>query len=219
MISRLTGHLEALEEDVALVSVGGLVYEVLLPSGTAQRLSDTGAVGESITFQTIYYIEAGDRKSAHYPKLVGFTTAVDREFFAHLINVSGMGIRKALRALVLPIREVATAIETEDSSTLSKLPGVGGRLAGKMIAELQGKVTKFALSKSDEPLSIKRKPVKPVAAIADDAIDVLTQLQYRRDEAEEMVARVLADNPDLTKVEDIIQTIFRSAGAPKTLTS
>ena len=162
-----------------------------------------------IEFKTIHYIEAGDRKSNHYPKLVGFTSGIDREFFSLFTQVPGLGVKKALKSLVLPIRDIATAIETKDPSTLNRLPGVGGRLAEKIIAELHGKTSKYALSKTAEPLA-KTDTKRGPGPIETEALEILTQLQYKRQEAEDMIAKVVQSNPKVTKVEDLISLIFRN---------
>ena len=73
MISRIKGTLAKVTEETALVENNGVFYEIMLPSALADRLKSNGKVGSEILFETIYYIEAGDRKSNHYPKLVGFT--------------------------------------------------------------------------------------------------------------------------------------------------
>jgi Holliday junction DNA helicase RuvA len=199
--------LAAVDDGHALVENGGLFYEVLLPSALAERLKEAGQTGLEVSFETIDYIEAGDKKSAHYPKLVGFDDAIEREFFALLTQVSGMGVKKALRSLVLPIREIATAIETKDAAILNRLPGVGARLAEKIIAELHGKTVKFALSRKDEPLARAKPGETP---LVDEAIEVLLQLQYRRAEAEQMIKAALAGSPKLRTVEELIDLIFRN---------
>ncbi|UCD63779.1 MAG: hypothetical protein JSW34_13750 [Candidatus Zixiibacteriota bacterium] len=209
MISCIKGTLTHITDDYALVENGGVHYEILLPSALAERLKTNGKVGSAIEFKTIYYIEAGDRKSSHYPKLVGFTDSVDREFFSLFTQVSGMGVKKALKSLILPIRDIATAIETKDAGTLNRLPGVGGRLAEKIIAELNGKTTKFALARADQPLA-KKDLKKSLGPIEQEAIEVLLQLQYKRQEAEDMVARAVKDSPKVTRVEDLISLMFRS---------
>jgi len=207
MISRITGVLKAIDDDRALVENSGVAYEILLPSGLAERLKDNGRLGTDISFETIYYIEAGDKKAAHYPRLVGFDDSIEREFFSLLTQVSGLGIKKALKSLVLPIREIATAIETKDAGRLNRLPGVGARLADKIIAELNGKTAKFALSRSEEPLA---KPGKTKSPFADDALEVLLQLQYKRAEAEQMIESALKQNPKIKGAEDLIDIIFRA---------
>lgn len=207
MISRIKGVLVSITDEYALVEVNGLYYEVMLPSGLVEKLKNNGTLGQDITFETLYYIEAGDKKSSHFPRLVGFTNPVDRQFFSLLNQVSGMGVRKALKSLVIPIKEIATAIEMKDASRLNRLPGIGARLADKIIAELNGKTARFALSKSEEPLAVKEKKVSP---IFEEALAVLLQLQYKQYEAEEMINKALQANPQIKKVEDLITSIFRS---------
>jgi len=207
MISRIRGRLEQINDQYALIENHGVYYEVLLPSALAQRLKDNGKIGSDIVFETIHYIEAGDRKSNHYPRIVGFTSPIDREFFSLYISVSGLGIKKALKSLVLPISQIASAIELKDSGSLQRLPGVGGRLAEKIIAELCGKTAKFALARGSEPLAAPESTPPP---FADEALEVLTQLQYTRNEAKEMVEAALKANPRITRAEDLISVIFKS---------
>ncbi len=206
MISRIQGKLSMISDVFALVENAGVSYEILLPSALAERLKDSGQVGQEIAFETIHYIEAGDRKSNHYPRLVGFVDPVEREFFSLFTQVPGLGVKKALKSLVIPIRDIATAIETKDAARLNRLPGVGARLAEKIIAELHGKTAKFALSRTDEPLARRDKPV---ALFADEAIEVLTQLQYKRHEAEQMIENALRDDPTIHTAENLINAIFR----------
>jgi len=206
MINRLTGTLRQIHDQFALVENNGLTYEVLLPSAVAAKLKDS-SLNRDIVFDTLYYIEAGDRKSNHYPRLVGFTNPIDREFFQVFTQVPGLGIKKALKSLILPIRDIATAIENRDIGTLKRLPGVGNRLAEMIVAELNGKTAKFALSKDDEPLAVREAAVSPVQ---DEALEVLLQLQYKRAEAEEMVGAVLKANPQVKDAEELIRIIFRN---------
>ena len=215
MISRITGKLARMTDSFALVENNGVYYEVMVPSALAERMKQNGKIGQDVSFETIYYIEAGDKKSSHYPKMVGFTDPIDKEFFSLFTQVPGLGVKKALKCLVLPIREIATAIETRDPGTLGRLPGVGGRLAEKIIAELNGKTAKFALSKANEPLS-KKEMAPPTAPFEQEAVEVLMQLQYNRREAEEMIRSAIKENPKLTQVEDLISHVFRSEIKPQT---
>ncbi|MDH4158211.1 MAG: helix-hairpin-helix domain-containing protein [candidate division Zixibacteria bacterium] len=213
MISRIRGNLSRVTDSYVLVENGGVYYEVMVPSGLAERLKENGRTGQEVTFETIYYIEAGDKKSNHYPKLVGFTDPIDKEFFSLFTQVPGLGVKKALKCLVLPIREIATAIETKDPGTLSRLPGVGGRLAEKIIAELNGKTAKFALSRTTEALS-KKDSTRPPQPFEKEAVEVLIQLQYKQHEAEEMVRSAMKKNPKVKEVEELISFIFRNELQP-----
>ena len=207
MISRIKGVLDQINDQFALVENNGVYYEVLLPSGLAQRLKDNGQIGSAIQFETIYYIEAGDRKANHYPRLVGFTNKVDREFFSIFLQVPGLGVRKALKSLVMPISEIASAIELKDADRLKRLPGVGGRLADKIVAELSGKTAKFALAKDSQPLAARADRPPP---FADEAIDVLMQLQYTQNEAREMVQAAMKANPKIKQAEELISVVFKT---------
>lgn len=207
MISRMRGKLSLISDQRVLVENSGVYYEIMLPSALAERLKENGNVGQEITFETIYFIEAGDRKSSHYPRLVGFTDPLDREFFSLLTQVSGLGVKKALKSLILPIRDIAVAIETKDAGTLSRLPGIGGRLAEKIIAELHGKTAKFALSRKAEPLAVKERALVPFES---EAIEVLRQLQYSRHEAETMIRKALIAIPKIASVEELIAVIFKN---------
>ncbi|MEW5993610.1 MAG: Holliday junction branch migration protein RuvA [Candidatus Zixiibacteriota bacterium] len=212
MISRITGKLTQVTDQHALVENGGLFYEVMVPTALAERLKENGRVGQDVSFETIYFIEAGDKRASHYPKLLGFTDPVDREFFSLFTQVPGLGVKKALKSLVAPIRDIATAIEMKDVGKLSRLPGIGGRLADKIVAELHGKTAKFALSKKSEPLAVTDKPSAP---FEEEAIEVLRQLQYSRQEAERMVRKGLAANRKVTSVEQLIEVIFKNVQQSK----
>jgi Holliday junction DNA helicase RuvA len=206
LISKLRGKLVQVHDQVALVENGGLFYEVQLPSALAERLKNE-KVEHEITFETIYYIEAGDRKSNHFPRLIGFTNQIDREFFSLFTQVPGMGMKKALKSLIVPIKEIAAAIESKDASVLNRLPGVGGRLAEKIIAELNGKTAKFALSKEDEALASAERRPQP---LAEEAMEILTQLQYGKADALRMIEEALKVSPGIKQVEQLITEIFRN---------
>ena len=79
------------------------------------------------------------------PRLIGFLSEIEREFFELFCSVDGVGVKKALRAMVRPVKEVATAIEEQDATLLSALPGIGPAMSERIIAKLRRKVPKFAL--------------------------------------------------------------------------
>jgi len=207
MIGRIKGKLKLVADQYALVDNAGVYYEIMVPSALAERLKQNGSINQEITFDTIYFIEAGDKRSSHYPKLVGFTNPVDREFFSLFTRVPGLGVKKALKSLVLPIRDIATAIETKDVAQLSRLPGIGGRLAEKIIAELHGKTAKFALAKQSEPLAVKTKPMVPFES---EAVEILKQLQYSPQEARAMIHRALDTKSKVSTIEELIAVIFKN---------
>lgn len=205
MISRLTGKLVGLTDETATLQVGGVYYDLYIPSGLHDSLKKYLNFDTAITLHTIYYIEAGDMKSAHYPRMVGFTDPVDKDFFQLFISAPGLGVKKALRSLVLPISEIARYIEEKNAQGLSKLPGVGVRSAEKIIAELSGKTAKFALAQGQQPLApVKRHDEDFV----DEAIQALQQLQYSKAEAEKMVDAALRGSPKVKSTEELIAKVF-----------
>jgi len=79
------------------------------------------------------------------PRMLGFMSEEDRAFFLRFVGVKGIGPRKALKALAMPVRKIATWIESSDAKALAGLPGIGKRAAELMIASLKGKLSSFAI--------------------------------------------------------------------------
>lgn len=210
MIVKIHGTLAGVEKDQALVEINGITYGVLISKAVAAELITAGAVGEETTLHTISYIEGNPGMGNLIPRLVGFPDKTDLEFFSMLTTVQGLGVKKALRALAIPVREVARAIELNDIATLKNMPEIGGKTAQKIIVELQGKVTRFALIDEDAD---SQPSISADGVYVRDAVDILLQLQYTESEAENLVRQTIRQYPDITAAEEIIQQIFkRSAG-------
>jgi holliday junction DNA helicase RuvA len=210
MISQIKGKISKLTEELVIIELNGLHYELMIPSGLYDELKTSRDNDADILLHTINYIEAGDRKSNHYPRLIGFTRLIDKEFFQLFTTVSGMGFKKGLKSLTLPIKEIATAIETKDPATLVRLPGIGRRLADKVIAELNGKMARFALSKGEVPLTTAHREK---ADTFDEAVEILIQLQYNQAEAQKLVDKALKANPSIDSTEELISIIFSQEAA------
>lgn len=143
MITKLTGRVVAAAGDVATLAAGPFEYEVLIPEFARRRLS--GLIGEEASLHTIEYLEGDATRGKLVPRMVGFTAGVEREFFEMFCSVDGVGVRKALRAMVRPVDELAVMIEEQDAKGLSTLPGIGPATAERIIAKLRRKAAKFAL--------------------------------------------------------------------------
>jgi Holliday junction DNA helicase RuvA len=202
MIVRITGRLEEVRGAAAVVDAGnGLWYEVLVPACDVERLSRR--VGQDVVLHTIHYLE-GDPAHGHVtPRLVGFLTESDRDFFRVFTTVKGIGARKALRALARPVAEVAAAINAKDGRFLTALPEIGKRTAETIIAELHGKVDEFA-GAAGEVVAAAQMP-----EAAQEAVAVLVQLGERRADATGLVQRVAAVAPELDTPEEIIQQAYK----------
>ncbi len=201
MIARVTGRLEEVGDGVVLIDAGaGLWYELLVPACDLERLARQ--VGQEVVLYTIHYIEGDPARGTQQPRLIGFTSETDREFFRLFTTVKGVGVRRALRALVRRPAEVAAAIASKDQKFLTTLPEIGRRTAAQIIAELGGKVDAFAA----EAVCAQGRELSEAAA---EALAVLVQLGERRAEAAALIQRVLAVAPELDSPEAIIQQAYR----------
>ena len=158
-----------------------------------------------VTLYTIYYIDGALGGGHLTPKLVGFLDPLDREFFEVFTTVPGVGFMKALKCLVRPINEIALAVERGDAAFLEELPYVGKKTAERIVTELRGKMAKFALAHSEEPLAIERESA---GELKQEAVQVLTQLEYSRAEAQRIVDETFARHRNLKTVEDFLRKVF-----------
>ena len=143
MITRITGVLVDLNDVRATIRIGGFEYEVLIPDMVRRQLQ--AKMNEEVSLRTIEYLDGNPQQGRLTPRIIGFMNEAEKEFFELFCSVDGVGVKKALRAMVRPVREVAEAIEEQDVKTLSTLPGVGAAVAERIIAKLRRKMTKFAL--------------------------------------------------------------------------
>jgi holliday junction DNA helicase RuvA len=208
MIVRVRGKLETVRGDQALVESGGFTWGILVCPWVGERLVATGMVGRDVTLHTMHYIEGGFGIGNLIPRLVGFLSESDMEFFALLVTVPGFGIRKALRAMTVPVGDFARAIEMNDLLSLKHLPEVGSKTAQKIVMELRGKVTSFArLEEGGIPPAVLTGWMEE--EFRREAYEVLLQLQYTEAEAGELVARVSKARADILTSQELIQEIFR----------
>ncbi|MCE5302828.1 MAG: Holliday junction DNA helicase RuvA, partial [Planctomycetaceae bacterium] len=143
MITKITGQLVALHDDGLILKVDAFEYEVLIPECNRRQLQNE--LGQTVSLHTIEYLEGNPMQGRMTPRLIGFLSEVEREFFELFCSVDGVGVKKALRAMVRPVKEVATAIEEQDAKGLAALPGIGPAMAERVVAKLRRKVPKFAL--------------------------------------------------------------------------
>src|ERR1700722_15132332 len=108
MISALTGILHHVDEDRAQVKVGPIQYELLVPAADVAELRES--VGEELTFHTIFYLGGDAARGGLEPALIGFLRAEDKKFFDKFTTVKGIGAKTALKALTMPVGQIAEAI-------------------------------------------------------------------------------------------------------------
>ena len=202
MIARIEGKLIKLDSDIALVQVGAIGYELMLPGYCVSALSDK--IGSDITLCTMQYYEGTPGGGNLIPRLVGFLNAGERDFFTKFISVKGMGIKKGLRSLSIPISTIAAAIENADDKTLISLPGVGKRMVQQIIAELKGKLQIFAAGA--EPPRPAQVSLRPFEA---EALEILIAWGEKRVDAMELIELASHKHPEIETAEELIPLVYR----------
>ena len=188
MIGYLEGRLMKKEEDRILLLVNHVGYEILLPVIVMKTLT-TKKTDDTVSLFIYFYQTERNPK----PVLIGFNKEAEKEFFLNFISVEAIGPMKAVKAMEIPVREMARAIEEQDSGKLSKLKGIGKRTAQKIIATLEGKVSKFALIASDE-IHLEM----PVENFATQVFEVLVgQLGHKPIDAKRLISEALKRNPSI----------------------
>ena len=137
MIVKITGKLVALYDERAIIEAPPFEYETLIPEFTRRQLQSE--LGQTISLRTIEYLDGNPTQGRLVPRLIGFLSDVEREFFELFCSVDGVGSKKALRAMVRPVREIAAAIEEQDVKFLSGLPGIGPATAERIVAKFAAK--------------------------------------------------------------------------------
>jgi Holliday junction DNA helicase RuvA len=200
VFSRISGTIVERSDASVLLDVNGLAYEILLPPCVAEKVPSVE--GERVVLD-VYPTFNLDGNSGHFT-FFGFTNAVERDFFEALISVASIGPKTAARAFSQPMARIAKAIDAGDYAFLVKLPGIGQQKARDIVAKLQGKVTRFLLIQDAEI-----KPVATIPDFAEEALLVLLQLEYKRGEAEAMIAETLAASANITDAETLLGEIYR----------
>lgn len=176
LISSIFGNLETKGVDFADISIGGITLRANIPTKTSE---DLGEVGRSVRLHTSLQVRQ-DQIS-----LYGFSTEEDRITFDTLININGVGPRLALAILsTFTAGELSTVVNSEDSNTLTQVPGVGKRTASRILLELKGKVDQIS-------------DIATVDNKARDVLAALTALGYSAQEARQAMAN-LPPNKDLS---------------------
>src|SRR5688572_30120778 len=199
MITKVTGKLLSVQDDQVTLGVGPFEYEVLIAEFSRRQLQHR--LGEEISLHTIDYLEGNPQHGRLVPRLIGFLSEVEREFFELFCSVDGIGVRKALRAMVRPVKEVATAIEEQDAKTLTTLPGIGAATAEKVVATLRRKMPKFAL------LVVRDQPREADVKhdVVNETYEVLRSLGHSEGDARRLIEAALADKKRYKDVQELLQ--------------
>jgi len=203
MISRISGKVIEKGANYLYIDLGGICYEVLIPQTVMQRLDESIGSDGKISLITYHYHQVEPSKST--PVLIGFLNDIEKDFFQIFITVSGIGPRAALKALNKPISQIAKAIDEGNIVFLKSLPGIGEQRAREIIAKLQNKVGKFGLIQDGKIKTDLSKSCN----IADEALAVLTQLEYKRQEALGMIKKAMENNSDIETTEELLNLVYK----------
>lgn len=204
MIAYLEGQLHKKETDRIILLVNHVGYDILVPAFVMETLA-VKSIGDPMALYIFYHQTERQPK----PVLIGFNLEAEREFFELFISVEAIGPIKAVKALNIPVSDIARAIESKDVKVLKHLSGIGERTAHKIIATLQGKMGKFALIREGEI---------PEEAAADDFVEnvievLVEQLGHRITEARQMVSAALKRKPLISNPEELFEEVYRGQQA------
>jgi holliday junction DNA helicase RuvA len=203
MITKISGKLLSVSDAAATLEVDAFEYEVMIPEITRRRLQ--ALLGETVSLHTLHYLEGNPAQGRVVPRLVGFLSDVEREFFELFCSVDGVGVRKALRAMVRPVRDVAILIEEQDAKGLSALPGIGPAIAERIIAKLRRKMPKFALLVGRDD----REAAQVERSVVDETFQILCSLGHSESDARRLLDSVLASKQKFKDVEALLQAVYQ----------
>lgn len=205
MITRIAGVVNRVLEDEIRLQVGPLEYQILVPEFIRRQLQTR--VNEEATLFTSHFLEGNQMSNRMVPRLVGFLGEAELDFFDLFCTVEKIGVRKAMKALVRPVKEVAAAIQREDAKWLTTLPGVGAATAEQIVASLKRKVTKFALmpgaAAGDTTVAVTVAP-----DVVEDAYQALMSVGHSPLEARQRLDKALAGGKTFKSVEEILLAIY-----------
>lgn len=202
MISRITGKLVALDLQEASIDIGALEYQVMIPEFVRRQLQSK--IDQTVSLITIQYLDGNPQKGRLTPRLVGFLHPVERAFFELICQVDGVGVKKALQAMVRPVQDVATAIEEQDVRTLATLPGIGPAVAERIVAKLRRKMARFAL------LVGQTAPAGEAGSgnIMSEGYEALIALGHSAADARQKIEQAMESKTKFKSVEELLQQIY-----------
>jgi Holliday junction DNA helicase RuvA len=212
MITKIAGVLNRVLDEGVRLQVGPLEYEVLTPEFVRRALQTR--VGQEIALHTSHYLDGNPMQGRVVPRLIGFATEAELDFFDLFCTVDKVGTRKALKALVRPVKEIADAIQRQDAKWLTTLPGVGAATAEQIIATLRRKVTKYALMPA-QALAGGDPNAAPTdstdGSVYEDAYQALMSIGHTPMEARNRLDKVLVGGRVFKSVEEVLLEIYKQS--------
>jgi holliday junction DNA helicase RuvA len=212
MITKIAGVLNRVLDEGVRLQVGPIEYEVLTPEFVRRALQTR--VGQEIALHTSHYLDGNPMQGRVVPRLIGFATEAELDFFDLFCTVDKVGTRKALKALVRPVKEIADAIQRQDAKWLTTLPGVGAATAEQIIATLRRKVTKYALMPAQALAGADPNAAPPASAdgsVYEDAYQALMSIGHTPMEARNRLDKVLVGGRSFKSVEEVLLEIYKQS--------
>jgi Holliday junction DNA helicase RuvA len=195
MIAKLRGLLDSFDADHAVIDVNGIGY---LVAASSRTLSALGAIGDEVLLHTEMLV------GEDFIRLVGFTTAAERDWFRLLTSVQGVGARVALAILsALNIDEIHRAVASGDHAMIARAQGVGPKLALRIANELKDKAGGIALGTGGA--------AAPKGSQSQDAISALANLGFRPSDAAAAVAQAEAEVGPEAGFDLLVRTALKKA--------
>ena len=202
----MTGTLVALGADTVTLAVGPMEYELMVPEVVRRQLQLR--IGETISLRTYQYMEGNVQQGRFYPRIIGFLHPAELEFFDAICSVDGVGVKKALRAMVRPVRDVATAIEEQNVKELSALPGIGPALAERIVAKLRRKMARFALMIAQDLPEMANSPQQ---SLVNECYEALLAIGHSPVDARAMLEKVTTGKKQYKSVEDLFAELYQQS--------
>ncbi len=194
MIGSLRGQLIQKQAPQVVVECGGVGYELEMPMSTFLDLPEVGS-------KLFLYTHLVVREDAQI--LYGFTTTDDRLLFRTLLKVNRVGAKMALGVLsAMTANDFRRCVEYEDTTTLSKIPGVGKKTAERLIIEMRDRIDKVL------PAAPGAKTVSPEANARAEALEALVSLGYKPNEVSKLIGKL---DTNTLSAEDIIRQALKQA--------
>ncbi|MEM1068938.1 MAG: Holliday junction branch migration protein RuvA [Planctomycetota bacterium] len=207
MIVTITGKLSHVTETSVAIESVPFEYEVLVADYTRRQLQSQ--LGEAVRLHTLDYIEGNAQGGRLTPRLVGFLTEPERQFFDLFCSVDGVGVKKALRAMVRPVKELAVLIEQQDAKGLSALPGIGPATAERVIAKLRRKMPRFALMVQQE---VTAETTDAPTEVVSETFDALVALGHSESDARHLIDEAIESGKKFKDTESLLTAIYQRSG-------
>jgi Holliday junction DNA helicase RuvA len=200
MIGKLTGIIDSFGDDWVIIDVGGVGYHVNCSSKTLQSLPQPGGAA-SIAIET--YVREDQIR------LFGFAVESERDWFRLLLSVQGIGTKVALAVLsTLSAGDLANAIALQDKAMVARAPGIGPKVAQRVVTELKDKVPAFVVTETGAG-DLHAALAKATGTAVIDAVSALTNLGYGSVQAAPAVAKAVAEAGDSAPAETLIRLALK----------